>query len=84
MLAKCGGVKNGKGQKAKEEAKETVLGFLKLDTSASNRSTERPQIALFLGLENGHLIEPKGSTRLFRVRSREKLALHAFVLSCGQ
>jgi len=36
ILAKCGrGVKNGKGQKAKEEAKETVLTFLKLDTSNS-------------------------------------------------
>jgi|GEM_PF-3483182 len=37
ILAKCGrgGVKNGKGQKAKEEAKETVLTFLKLDTSDS-------------------------------------------------
>ncbi len=35
MLAKCGGVKNGKGQKANEEAKETVLTFLKLDTSDS-------------------------------------------------
>jgi len=47
-----GEVKNGKGQKAKEEAKE--IGFLKLDTSASNRPTERPPIALFLGSENGH------------------------------
>jgi len=47
-----GGVKNGKGQKAKEEAKE--IGFLKLDTSASNRPAERSPIALFSGLENGH------------------------------
>jgi len=35
ILTKCGVVKNGKGQKAKEKAKETVLTFLKLDTSDS-------------------------------------------------
>ena len=46
-------MKNGKGQKAKEEAKETVLGFLKLDISAFNRPAERPPVVLFLGSENG-------------------------------
>lgn len=35
ILTKCGVVKNGKGQKANEKAKETVLTFLKLDTSDS-------------------------------------------------
>ena len=50
MLAKCGRrVKNGKeGQKGKEEAKE--IGFLKLDTSASNPPAKLALFTLFFGL----------------------------------
>jgi len=57
-------VKNGKGQKVKEEAKE--IGFLKLDTSASNRPAERPPIARFLVSENGHFdwVKTWGLTQL--------------------
>lgn len=47
-------MKHGKGQEAKE------IGFLKLDTSASNRPAERPLIALFLGLENGQFLICQG------------------------
>jgi len=49
-----GEVKNGKGQKAKEEAKE--IGFLKLDTSASNRPAERPRLPDFRAWKMGTLI----------------------------
>ena len=71
-------MKNGKGQKAKEEAKE--IGFLKLDTSASNRPAERPPIARFLGSENGQFNWAKRvMSQIFRERGIASLRLPFFI-----